>query len=373
MAAFHNITDSKSGSAKASKNAIRDADESGLWSSSEKSSKAKFKALPDDALSPPKKSKKLKLKTALGDSFDTPEQIKKLRSVSDESSPSPTKGSVLRLSQNDDLSQRPSSSQQSKVLWKRTAIKTAQKKARAPPKIERAQFIVPLDMDDANGYGSSPPFSDMDSDTAGSVEDDPVQEEEILAGGVTKCPWCSGLVSEAAFKEYSKGKGPLNVRMQKRFCDNHKRDTAMKTWRERGYPHVDWERLKDRFRDHRAYLSRVIEGKKSHFRGILAEKIETGQGRLLQKEGNLSPGYYGPRGGKLMDEYLGEEFSELLKEKAVSDYVIAGRGSAAFIQIVLVAELAVQLIMEDMDVSAAEARGILEESKALGEMIHEEV
>ncbi|KAJ4318281.1 hypothetical protein N0V84_006953 [Fusarium piperis] len=361
------------GPAKVSKNSIRDADESGLWSSPEKSSKAKFKALPDDALSSPKKLNKAKLKIVPGDSFDTPKQEKKTKPISkDESSPSPTKGGVLRLSQNDDLSQRPSSSQQSKLLWNRNAINKARKKTKPPPKIERAQFIVPLEMDDVGGYGSSPTFSDTDSDAAESVKDEPTREEETLETRVTECPWCGDLVSETSLKEYSKGKW-LNVQMQKRFCDKHKRETAMETWRERGYPHVDWERLEGRFGDHRAYLSRVIDGRKSHFRDILAERIETGQGRSLKKEGNLNPGYYGPRGCKLMCDYLVEEFGERLMEKAVSDHVIAGRGSAAFIQSVLVAELAVQLIMEDMDVSAAEAREIMEESKAVGEMIHEEV
>lgn len=368
-------TQTNKGPTKTSKNTIRDADESGPWSSPEKASKAKFKTLPNDTLGTPKKSNKAKLKIAPGDSFDSPEENKMRHIPKDDPSPLPTKGGVLRLSQNDDLSQRSSSSQQRKSIWSRKLIeKKARKKAKeAPPKIERAQFIVPIDIDDAIGYGSTRTLLDTDSSDVESVKDEPVQEEQSLESGLTKCPWCQDLVSAMALKEYSKGKKLLNVQMQKRFCEKHKKETAMETWRERGYPHVDWEILERRFGDHRAYLSRVIDGKKSHFRDILAEKIETGQGRSLKKEGNLNPGYYGPRGGKLMQDYLVEEFSELLMEKAVSDHVIAGRGSAAFIQSVLVAELAVQLIMEDMDVSAAEARGIMEESKAVGEMIHEEV
>ncbi|RSM10692.1 hypothetical protein CDV31_007068 [Fusarium ambrosium] len=368
-------TQAKKDSTKASKNVIRDADEPGLWSSPEKSSKAKFKELPDDTLGTPKKTSKAKLKTAPGDSFDTPEQEKKMKPIpKDESSPSPTKRGVLRLSQNDDLSQRSSSSQQSKSIWSRKLIgKKARKKAKeAPLRVERATFIVPIDIDDTIGFESTRTLLDTDSSDTESVKDESVQEES-LETGLTKCPWCQELVSEIALKEYSKGKKLLTVQMQKRFCEKHKKETAMDTWRERGYPHIDWERLERRFGDHRAYLSRVIDGKRSHFRDILEEKIENGQGRSLKKEGNLNPGYYGPRGGKLMQEYLVKEFSELLMEKAVSDHVIAGRGSAAFIQSVLVAELAVQLIMEDMDVSAAEARGIMEESKAVGEMIHEEV
>ncbi|KAM5356206.1 hypothetical protein ACJ41O_002852 [Fusarium nematophilum] len=178
--------------------------------------------------------------------------------------------------------------------------------------------------------------------------------------------------TESDLAEFAKGRR-LNVQMQTKFCRKHKKETAMKTWRERGYPHVEWQGLDHRFEDHREYLLKIVHGKPSHFRNILADKIESGQARSTKKEGNLNPGYYGPRGCRLMCDYLVEEFGELLKENAVGDRVIAGRGPAAFIQSVLVAELAVQLIMEDMDVSAGEARKIMEESKAVGEMIHEEV
>lgn len=145
----------------------------------------------------------------------------------------------------------------------------------------------------------------------------------------------------------------------------------METWQAKRYPEVDWENLYKRFAAHRTFLLGIVNGKDSHFRRILAQKVESGQARSMKKEGNMNPGYYGPRGFDLMCDYLVDEFGELLKGRAVDDRVIAGRGSAAFIQTVLVAELAVQLIKNDMGVSAEAARSIMEESKALGEMIHE--
>lgn len=254
--------------------------------------------------------------------------------------------------------------------------KTKKKKERPPtPEYKPAIFINPLDIDsdfDLEGVHaetmSSPVLSDVDqvSDTEFAENDQTLQDR------TTKCPWCGDVVSEQALKEYSKGKR-LNVQMQTRFCAKHKRETAMDTWRERGYPHIDWDRLEERLKDHQEYLSKIVDGKKSYYRNLLAEKIQTGQARSLKKEGDLNPGYYGPRGCKLMCDYLVEEFGESLKEKATEDRVIAGRGSAAFIQSVLVAELAVRLIIEDMDVSAGEAREIMEESKPLGELLHEEI
>ena len=137
---------------------------------------------------------------------------------------------------------------------------------------------------------------------------------------------------------------------------------------------MDWEILTSRCDEHRKHLLGVIngDGEPSHYRAALARNIEQGTGRALKQEDNLYPGYYGPRGFNLMSDYLVEEFGGMLKEKAVGDRVISGRGSAAFIQAVLVAELAVQLIMEDMGVDANVARELMEGSKAIGELVHEE-
>lgn len=197
-----------------------------------------------------------------------------------------------------------------------------------------------------------------------------VGEEPVAAA--TVCPWCGEDVDKALLDESSKGKR-MNVRQQTRFCQKHRKQTAVETWQANGYPEVDWQDLDKRFAEHHALLLDVVNGKSSHFRSILGEKIQSGKARSMKKEDNLNPGYYGPRGFNLMCDYLVDEFGDLLKEKAVDDRVIAGRGSAAFIQSVLVAELAVQLIKDDMRVSVDEARDILEESKALGEMVHEEV
>ena len=165
----------------------------------------------------------------------------------------------------------------------------------------------------------------------------------------------------------------MNVRQQTRFCQKHKKQKAIETWWANGYPDVDWQDMDRRFSEHHALLLDIVNGKSSHFRSILKEKIQSGQARSMKKEDNLNPGYYGPRGFNLMCDYLVNEFGSLLKERAVDDRVIAGRGSAAFIQSVLVAELAVQLIKDDLHLSVDDARKILEESKALGEMVHEEL
>jgi hypothetical protein len=197
-------------------------------------------------------------------------------------------------------------------------------------------------------------------------------EKDNEENGEAPCPWCGAAVDMKKLKEFSKGKR-LNVRMQTAFCDAHKRTSAVATYEAKSYPEIKWASLIKRFKSHREHLLGIINGEESHYRTALADKISLGQVRSMDKEENLNPGYYGPRGFNLMCDYLVKEFGDMLKKKAIHDKVIAGRGSSAFIQLVLVAELGVQLIMEDMHVSPEEAREILEESKALGELVHDEL
>ncbi|KAH6604689.1 rtc4-like domain-containing [Trichoderma cornu-damae] len=223
-----------------------------------------------------------------------------------------------------------------------------------------------------------PPEFDNDTPRKSSkfiVPDDNAFSSPIKNGLTLRplCPWCGAMVDTKQLQDFSKGRR-LNVRMQTKFCEAHKKKSAMATWESRSYPQVKWARLEKRFKNHQDRLLGIINGEEeSYYRAALADKIELGQARSMKKEENLNPGYYGPRGFNMMCDYLVSEFGDMLKKKAIHDRVIAGRGSAAFIQSVLVAELGVQLIMEDMRVSSEEARGILEESKALGELVHAEV
>nr|RBQ93406.1 hypothetical protein FVER53263_01394 [Fusarium verticillioides] len=357
-------------------------EEDGVLHSSQTEEKPTFKPVSQESFSSPTKSE-VSLRPAPRDDLGTPKKKGNTETKPTSRGPSttPTKSHVVltttRLSQNSQ-SGSCSPSQNRIGVWKPVAIPKKQKDQPKTPEYKPPTFVAPAEIDGMQtsnsdiGSTSSPVLSDLDelSDTE-TISEEPLTDKNSLEDRMTKCPWCGDLVSEQALKDYSKGRR-LNVLMQTRFCAKHKKETALDTWRERGYPHVDWSRLEGRLDDHRAYLTKIVNGKQSFFRDILAEKIETGQARSLKKEGNLNPGYYGPRGCKLMCDYLVEEFGESLKENATKDRVIAGRGSAAFIQSVLVAELAVQLIMEDMDVSASEAREIMEESKAIGELIHEE-
>ncbi|KAL7897526.1 RTC4-like domain-containing protein [Trichoderma sp. SZMC 28014] len=256
-------------------------------------------------------------------------------------------------------------------------------KSPSPPP---ARFIMPALLSEfkirsrLSGGGDNNDMDNGDLSDAGSSSSDLSSlgdifpDKEAPKDGQALCPWCGASVDRQQLKEFSEGRQRLSVKMQTKFCESHRKTSAQETYQLKSYPKVQWDSLTERFESHRARLLGIInDEEESHYRTALADKISLGKGRSMNKEENLNPGYYGPRGFNMMCDYLVAEFSDLLKKKAIHDKVIAGRGPPAFIQSVLVPELGVQLIMEDMHVSPQEARGILEESKALGELVHGEI
>lgn len=271
-------------------------------------------------------------------------------------------------------------------LAKKNASVKIQKAREASPRSPSpppARFVLPAQLSDfkmrkrLSGGGNDIDNGDL-SDAGSSSSDlsslgDIFPDKEAPKDGQALCPWCGASVDMQQLKEFSEGRQRLSVKMQTKFCESHRKTSAQETYELKSYPEVQWESLTERFESHRGRLLGIINGEESHYRTALADKISLGKGRSMNKEENLNPGYYGPRGFNMMCDYLVGEFSDMLKKKAIHDKVIAGRGPPAFIQSVLVPELGVQLIMEDMQVSLEEARGILEESKALGELVHGEV
>ncbi|KAM0278032.1 hypothetical protein ACHAQH_005401 [Verticillium albo-atrum] len=187
------------------------------------------------------------------------------------------------------------------------------------------------------------------------------------------CPMCELPVDKELLRTFSKGR-PLGINQQIKFCRLHNSKSAEATWLERGYPEIDWDALPSRFSPHYKSLKRIMNGEGSHYKSILADKVSEGRERTLRKtERSLAPGYYGPRGLRIMSEHLISRFASALRRRAVEDELVAARGSAVFVSTVLVPELASQLIMEDMSVGIDEARTILEESVPIGDLLHEEI
>jgi len=186
-----------------------------------------------------------------------------------------------------------------------------------------------------------------------------------------RCPMCRAPVDPALLKKHA-GVHRMNLKQQTAFCRLHQRKEASST---AAYPKIDWSRMESRLHDHKEFLKRILEGYElSHYAEEYQHKIKDKDQRTLFKSGDtLTPGYYGPRGLRLMTEYIVRDLGNVLRRRAVEDMLVSSRGHTRYVQAVLVPELTVQLIMEDMSVSASKARGVLEDSKVVGELLNDDI
>ncbi|KAL2758764.1 hypothetical protein ACRALDRAFT_1080457 [Sodiomyces alcalophilus JCM 7366] len=188
-----------------------------------------------------------------------------------------------------------------------------------------------------------------------------------------RCPMCSQPVDGVLLKSFARGTH-LSINRQLKFCQLHKKKTAEETWKTKGYPTINWDTLASRLSRHDKFIRRIVNGETSHYGSLLAARVSKGQERTIRKtERSLAPGYYGPRGMRAMSEHLVGRFASTLRRRAIEDPIVSARGTAVFVSTVLVPELAVRLIMEDMDVDPEGARSILEASVDVGELLNEEL
>jgi len=185
-----------------------------------------------------------------------------------------------------------------------------------------------------------------------------------------KCPMCGQSVDPGDLREF----GGMNTRQQERFCRSHQRKTAREDWASSGYPTIDWGKLDSRITGLHSFIKGLINGADSYYRDRLEETVNAGKNRsLLKSDFNPTPGYYGTRGLRAISENTMKEFTKLLKKRMVVDRLMAARGFTPYVEYVVVPEVAVKLIMEDMDVGEERAREIMAESLGTGELLSEEI
>ncbi|KXJ95997.1 RTC4-like domain-domain-containing protein [Microdochium bolleyi] len=207
--------------------------------------------------------------------------------------------------------------------------------------------------------------------TKSLVDDDDEPSEAEHTEGAAQCPMCHAAVDPALLKKHT-GVDRMSIRQQTAFCRLHQRKEASSGTT---YPKVDWAGIDRRLGSHRGFLKKILEGRQpSHYADTYQDKLKDKTQRTLFKSGDaLTPGYYGPRGLRVMTEFVVRDLGDVLRKRAVEDMLVSSRGHTRYVQSVLVPELAVCLIMEDMSVSVRRARAVLEESKAVGELLNEDV
>lgn len=189
------------------------------------------------------------------------------------------------------------------------------------------------------------------------------------------------LLAGVSFARIAKTRSVIPLNLLKfdekvRFCQGHKQRANRLAWAARGYPAIDWDALPARIVRHEKHIHSVLVGKtESTFRAEwLAAKTQDAVAALI-----TIPGYYGPRGLRVLSDTIVERHASTLRKRVVEDTLLASRGMYQFVQAVLVPELAVQLIREDMQRGGAgmtsedEVRKVLVASTGLGEELAEEI
>ncbi|KAJ6036492.1 hypothetical protein N7540_000771 [Penicillium herquei] len=188
------------------------------------------------------------------------------------------------------------------------------------------------------------------------------------------CPMCKAEVDPEMLKEFQ-AQPNQRLREQQRFCASHKKDAASEEWRAHGYPDIDWSTLGERLQRYYSDVEKYLNpDTPSYYRNILESAQKAGSGLRLTITSDglevISCGYYGGKGAhKMLDGVMGR-FAVKLRRLAKGDNLVAKVGIVGYAQSVLVPELAVRLIMEDMDVSADDARGIMRDSIDIGQKLN---
>ncbi|OQV06985.1 RTC4-like domain-containing protein [Cladophialophora immunda] len=205
-------------------------------------------------------------------------------------------------------------------------------------------------------------------------------EPEPRSAGVC-CPVCQRPVRDTMSVFVPDNLRTMPFQQQQKFCSQHRLADARGQWEDRGYPKLDWEKLETfRIPKKTQELGRVISRESSsYYLDQLDAKIKAAKGnrrtiRNYLNEGLIDiakPGYYGPKGARIIVQAITESLSKTLNKALQSDPALRAAGVGAYVSAVLVPELTLQLVMEDMKLpTAKEGRKVLDESTDIGVLLN---
>ncbi|RPA86895.1 hypothetical protein BJ508DRAFT_411051 [Ascobolus immersus RN42] len=181
-----------------------------------------------------------------------------------------------------------------------------------------------------------------------------------------KCPICEKELSLSFYKSWG-SKAVHKLQKQSEMHAAHEKSDFEKEAVANKYPAVDvnWDKLQKRAAKHMAYLKELTNGKhESPFRKAMKSR--------KKKDIQYTPGYYGPRGARVLMEQILRVLQDDILAAGQTDRAIAAGGITAFAQCVLVPELGIRLIMEDMKVDSEEAAKIMKATIKMGERLNED-
>ncbi|KAJ5503432.1 hypothetical protein N7463_006306 [Penicillium fimorum] len=193
------------------------------------------------------------------------------------------------------------------------------------------------------------------------------------------CPMCHKEVDWASL-ELFKAQPKQRIREQMMFCESHKLRSAVDSWRERGYPKIDWNEFEERVQSYFPELEKLlVPGASSYYRNMLSTSTSFAPGKArnfrvragdAERLETMACGYYGTMGATKILETIIRRFSVVVRRLATTDELIKTAGVAGYTQSVLVPELAVLMVKDDMKVNDEDARRIMRESMEIGNRVN---
>ncbi|KAG9964606.1 hypothetical protein KCU61_g2628, partial [Aureobasidium melanogenum] len=200
-----------------------------------------------------------------------------------------------------------------------------------------------------------------------------------------RCPICGEKIEQEFWDKFQDEicHRRMNLRLQERFCQAHKARTADDVWQDRGYPSINWSALQSRLRAHHAHIHAILDGDyespyyKQHAKLVSQSKGRSaGSAAASGRFTGLRAGYYGTKGEKIMAENIVETFSDELRALSKTEPLMASSGASGgvsgYVHAILVPEMALGLIIEDMNCDRERARVVLADSADIGEMFNAE-
>lgn len=122
------------------------------------------------------------------------------------------------------------------------------------------------------------------------------------------CPFCKEPVDKDFLEERINVKERSSIRQQAHFCKTHKKRAAEEEWKKLQYPTIDWPNLSNRLSQFHAPLDDILQQRRSSFyRNAFEDVVQSRKKKTLRQDvltasriGELSPGYYGSRGARVM-------------------------------------------------------------------------
>ncbi|PIA80873.1 hypothetical protein CB0940_12222 [Cercospora beticola] len=283
------------------------------------------------------------------------------------------------------------------AAFKGEATNTAQ--AEPKDKKQGVTFGGSTNKKDATSEGKAPRFVRLDYTVASNSSakaDQTIEEYRCPSDSDEEddspcCSICKASVDSCAKQDFEDlNAGCIwNYKTQVRFCKWHSSKTARETWRQRGYPELDWKYLPARMHRHLDFLSEVLNGQvESYHRAKLQEqqgshhigskeKQAAKSQQMLKMADKPIMGYYGPKGERVITAFVTENLARDLAIHSTQDKIFHAPGVqggvCTVVEWVLAPHMVELLVKEDLKLMQsdwdAHARAILADSTAIGELL----